>query len=80
MTDKNRYGKYECSYCGREFVHPQEADACRDSHNLIYIALSAEDLNRLLMFIQLKNEELITPTLWKAINKRRSYNEKDNNY
>lgn len=71
MTDKNRRGKYECSYCGKEFVHPQDADQCRDAHNLIYIALSKEDLNRLLMFIQLKQEDLITETLYKSLTKPR---------
>lgn len=71
MTDKNKKGKYPCSYCGKEFIHPQEADACRDSHNLIYIALSRADLNRLLMFVRLKQDELITETLWKSLNKPR---------
>jgi hypothetical protein len=71
MTDKNKRGKYECSHCGKEFAHPQEADQCRDSHDLIYIALEKEDLNRLLMFIQLRNEELLTERLMKSLLKHR---------
>jgi hypothetical protein len=71
VTDKNKEGRFPCSYCGKEFQHPQEADACRDGHNLIYIALSKTDLNRLIQFIQLKNDELLTPTLMKSITKIR---------
>lgn len=71
MTNKNAEGKYECSYCGKPYAHPQEADACRDGHGLIYIAISKEDLNRLLMFIQLKDDSLLTRTLIKSIDKRR---------
>jgi len=71
MANKNDYGKYICAYCGREYSHAQAADACRDGHKLIYIGLTKEDLNRLLTFIQLKQDDLITESLWKALNKPR---------
>jgi hypothetical protein len=71
MANKNTDGKYVCSYCGKLYSHPQAADACRDGHALIYIGLTKEDLNRLLMFIQLKQDELMTESLWKALNKPR---------
>lgn len=71
MAIKDKDGKgYFCSYCGKKYSHSQEADQCRDSHDLVYIALTKEDLNRLLSFIQLKNEELLTESLMRALTKR----------
>jgi hypothetical protein len=71
MALKNNKGKYLCSYCEKQFSHPQEADQCRDSHDLIYIALTRTDLNRLLMFIRLKDDELLTESLVKSLTKLR---------
>ena len=36
-----------------------DADNCKDSHNLIYLQLSKEDLQRLVMFIYSKNDEVL---------------------
>lgn len=74
MTIKNEItGKYTCIGCKKEYEHPQEADACRDSHNLIYIAMSKEDLNRLLMFIQIKDDDLLTESLIGSLYRHRAY-------
>lgn len=69
MAKKLKSGKYACTYCGEEFSNPVEADSHKDKHDLIYIALSRSDLNRLLQFIHLGNHELLTPTLLKSLNK-----------
>jgi len=67
MALQNEKGTYNCSNCGKEFKHPQLADQCRDSHDLIYLAITREDYNRLMMFIQLKQEELLTTSLIKSL-------------
>jgi len=69
MAIKTRGGKYKCGYCGIEYAKDQEADTCKQSHKLIYIALTAEDLNRLHNFIYFKSEDLFTDSLLKQIKK-----------
>jgi hypothetical protein len=63
-------GTYSCSYCGKVFVDPFKADECRDSHELIYIPFTKKDLNRLVEFIYLKDDSLLTPSLIKILTKR----------
>lgn len=64
-----RGDKYYCSYCGLEYTDPVKADTCREKHDLIYVALSRSDLNRLIQFINLGNPELLTPTMIRSLNK-----------
>jgi len=71
MAILTKDGKYRCFYCGKEFSRPQEADNCRDGHNLIYIAVSAEDLMRLKQFIVTGERALLTESLIKAISSKR---------
>lgn len=60
---------WACGYCGTVFTDPTKADACRDSHELIYVPFTKEDLNRLLQFIYLKNDELLTKSLMDTLQK-----------
>ena len=60
-------GKWVCGYCGKPYVDAAKADSCRDSHSLIYVPLTATDLNRLLLFIQTKNEEYLTESLMNTL-------------
>lgn len=64
-------GKYKCSYCNKVFDQYQEADSCRDAHGLIYVQLSKQDLNRLIMFLTTKDESLLTKTLVDSLYKYR---------
>lgn len=74
MAIRNRItSKYKCSYCNAEFDQWQDADACRDSHDLIYVQISKQDLNRLIMFLNLKDESLLTKTLIKSLYKYKAY-------
>jgi len=54
---------YLCGYCRKFFTNPVDAEACKEHHNLVYVALSMEDLNRLVNFIYTKEEALLTETL-----------------
>lgn len=47
---------YECGYCHKFFTDPIECEKHKDTHNLIYLALSQEDLNRLVVFIYSKDD------------------------
>lgn len=61
MAIKTKNG-YACGYCGKIFssnTGMAEAENCKESHNLIYLQLSTEDLQRLLMFIYSKNDEVL---------------------
>lgn len=69
MAIKNNDDLYECPYCGKTFEHPQDADADRDSHDLIYVMMSKADLNRILTFFYNPDEELIDPELIKRLKK-----------
>jgi hypothetical protein len=65
-------GRYKCSYCSKDFLTPAEADACRDEHDLLYVQISKQDLNRLIMFLQLKDDSLLTKTLLHSLYKYRA--------
>lgn len=54
---------YECGYCHRFYTNPIDADNCKNSHNLIYVAITREELNNLLSFIFLKEEALLSDRL-----------------
>lgn len=50
---------YECGYCHQFFTDPIECDTHKDTHQLIYLALSTEDLNRLVTFIFTKEDRVL---------------------
>jgi hypothetical protein len=58
-----RDGKYLCGYCYKPYAKIDQAETCKESHNLIYLAISQEDLNRLVNFIYTKEESLLGETL-----------------
>lgn len=62
MAIKTR-GGYLCGYCNKSFTDPVKCDIHKEEHNLIYVALSREDLSRLVTFIYSKEEKLLTGTL-----------------
>lgn len=70
MANKDRItGKYICSYCLKQYDQWQEADNCRDAHDLLYVQISKQDLNRLIMFLTLKDDSLLTKTLVSSLYK-----------
>lgn len=69
MAHKVSTGRYLCGYCNKEYSDPIRADSCKESHDLVYIALSKSDLNKLLNFIYLRDEELLTESLMRNLTK-----------
>jgi hypothetical protein len=61
---------YECSYCRRLYDTPQKADSCRNKHDLLYLAISKEDLQNLKHFIYTKDDKLISEGLLQEIDRK----------
>ncbi len=60
MAKKLSNGRFACTVCGKSnFTSPQHADACRDSHNILYIPIEKSDLNLLINAIILENFNLV---------------------
>lgn len=59
MAIKTKDGKYQCFYCLKQYDKPEEADSCRESHDIIYIPASRVDLNKLLNFIMVPDSKLL---------------------
>ena len=53
--------KYQCFYCRRYYTNHVERDNCVISHDLIYVPMSRNSLNRLLNFIISGNKDYLTP-------------------
>lgn len=69
MVKKLDTGKYICAICGKEWSRDTYAISCEQSHEMIYVPISRDDLFKLMMFIRTKDESLITESLWKVLNK-----------
>lgn len=63
MAIKLRNGKYACGYCKKEYADQVDAEICKDSHNLIYVAISKPDLQKLIMFIYNKDDTILPDSL-----------------
>jgi hypothetical protein len=48
---KTERDTYACFYCGQEYTHPEKADECRASHELVYLPISIQDVNKLINFV-----------------------------
>jgi hypothetical protein len=56
--------RYKCVICGKLFAQEIECDIHRDKdHDIVYVPLLLEDLNRLNLFIRLKDDTLLTQSL-----------------
>lgn len=68
MAIKLGNGKYQCLFCDFIGTTPSEVDSHRDrTHQFIMLPLLKEDLARLIQFIYTKDENLITPRLYKLL-------------
>ena len=72
MAYKLKSGKYQCSYCEKQFDDPVAADTCRDSHDLIYVPLTRSDINSLCAFLNTGDVKHANQTAIKQLLKYRS--------
>lgn len=56
-----------CYYCGKEYDTEKEARDCENNHDVIFLPLLKEDLNRLLNFIATGERKLLTDRLMKTL-------------
>ncbi len=59
MANKTKDGKYQCFYCLKIYAKPEEADSCREEHDLVYIPVSRSDANKLLNYLFVPNNPQI---------------------
>jgi len=62
MKDKNR-----CFYCQKYYENPDNARKCEKGHDVIYVPILREDLNRLLNFIATGDRQLLNERLSRTL-------------
>jgi primosomal protein N' len=61
MASKTKKG-WQCSYCDKTYTHPEKADQCRDDHQLVYVPISATDINKLMNYIMIPDPVVLKGT------------------
>ena len=69
MARKNRFGKWNCTYCDKEWETELSANACLESHEIILMQIKVTDLAALQNFIYTKNDKFLTESLINTIRK-----------
>ena len=55
--------KNTCFYCNKFYDDPQKARECESKHDVIFVPMLREDLNRLINFIATGDRKLLTERL-----------------
>ncbi len=56
-----------CFYCEKWYAKPEKARECENEHDVIFVPILKEDLNRLLNYIATGDRELLTERLSKTL-------------
>ncbi|HEC64006.1 MAG TPA: hypothetical protein ENI23_01790 [bacterium] len=67
MAIKTKDGQFRCMYCERIHEKEEKADECRETHDIKYLPISKEDLNKLANYILHPNPKLIMDVYGKPI-------------
>lgn len=59
MAILKKNNMYACGFCGKEFKRATDADSCKQGHNIMYLALTPTEINRLLNFIYTKEDSFL---------------------
>lgn len=62
-------GDWHCKYCDASYYNELSAIGCEHNHEIVYIPMFREDLQRLLQFLYLKDESLLTERLITTLRK-----------
>jgi hypothetical protein len=62
---------YRCSLCQKVHSTSLLADGCEQSHKVLYVPMTKEDLNAILNFIYTGEQKLLTPDLVKKLEQYR---------
>ena len=77
MAIKTKTGKYACSFCGKIHDDPVAADACRESHDLVYVPFTRIGLNSIITFLYTKNEKDLDDKAVETLLKYRTLKQKE---
>lgn len=64
-----RTGEFACSVCGKKYPTAIKADACRDSHDMLYIPMTKTEFNRLVHALAFNDFSVIPESLRITIRK-----------
>jgi hypothetical protein len=67
--EKKKQTWFKCLYCSREYLDEKKAKECLDKHDLILVPIAKNDLGRLNQFLYLKQDELLTESLVRILQK-----------
>lgn len=59
--------KNNCFYCNKYYPNPADARKCENTHDVVYVPLLREDLNRLVNFIATGDRQLLTERLSRTL-------------
>jgi hypothetical protein len=59
--------KNQCFYCGKFYEDVAKARVCENSHDVVYVPILRDDLNRLVNFIATGDRSLLTERLSKTL-------------
>lgn len=62
MVSKNK-----CFYCSQYYADPEKARECENKHDVLFVPILREDLNRLVNFIATGDRKLLTERLSKVL-------------
>lgn len=73
MAVKLRDGTYVCAICGSKHPNPPAAEACKESHQVLYIPMTKTELNRLIHALMQENFNLVPSSLWNTLQRYAKY-------
>ena len=59
--------KKKCFYCDKYYNDPEKARECEVAHDVLFVPILREDLNRLINFIATGDRKLLTERLSKVL-------------
>lgn len=69
MAQKTNDGQYACTICENLYPTPAKADACRDSHEIVYVPLTKTEINRLMHGLFLGDVSLVPESVLETLRK-----------
>jgi hypothetical protein len=76
MANKTADGKFECSYCGKLHDTLTESNTHKSTHDLLYVALTLEDIRSLINFLYSKDEKVLQQSAVQQLLKYRSHTQR----
>jgi hypothetical protein len=63
------FNEWKCKFCSMTYKLETMALACEQAHEVVFVPIYREDLQRLMQFILTKDERLITERLGQTLSK-----------